>query len=234
MRNDIPDTDPGGDVDSDGGARRARRGGRNQRGRNRERQPRERQPREPRAPRPIDAAQLQEMALGYAARYATTAARLRTYLTRKLRERGWSGDALPDTDALVARITALGYVDDRAFAAARSRDLAARGFGSRRVRAALSAAGVSRDDVAATLDITADGDPDGDRDSNPRAAAYASAITFARRRRFGPFAREKTAADPARQRRELAAMARAGHDFDIARHVLDAPDEAAAMALTGE
>ncbi len=236
MRDDIPDADPGGAVDSDGETRRQPRGGRKQGRRNRDRTPRERQPREPRAPRPIDAAQLQEMALGYAARYATTAARLRTYLARKLRERGWAGDAPPETDALVARITALGYVDDRAFAAARTRDLAARGFGARRVRAALSAAGVSRDDVAATLDpseATADADPDADR-----RAAYATAITFARRRRFGPFARETaaghTATDPARQRRELAAMARAGHDFDIARRILDAQDEAAALAFSGD
>jgi regulatory protein len=196
----------------------------------------DRTPREPRAPRPIDAAQLQEMALGYAARYSTTAARLRTYLVRKLRERGWSGDIPPDTDALIARITALGYVDDRAFAAARTRDLAARGFGARRVRAALSAAGVSRDDVTATFDAAeeaAEADPDGD---NARAAAYATAIAFARRRRFGPFARDHGdgAADPARQRRELAAMARAGHDFDVARHVLDAHSEAEALALSGE
>ena len=194
----------------------------------------ERKPREPRVPRPIDAAQLQEMALGYAARYATTAARLRTYLTRKLRERGWSGEAPPETDALIARVTALGYVDDRAFAVARTRDLAARGFGARRVRAALSAAGVSRDDVAATFqaaDEAVEADPDGE---SARAIAYATAIAFARRRRFGPFARNhgETAADPARQRRELAAMARAGHDFDVARRVLDATSEADAQSLS--
>ena len=79
----------------------------------------------------------------------------------------------------------------------------------------------------------AEADPDGD---NARAAAYATAIAFARRRRFGPFARDHGdgAADPARQRRELAAMARAGHDFDVARHVLDAHSEAEALALSGE
>ena len=99
-----------------------------------------RPPREPRAPKPIDAAHLQDMAVGYAAKYATTAAKLRRYLQRKLGERGWSGAELPDVEGLVERICGLGYVDDRAFAASKMRDLTARGFGVRRVKGALAAA----------------------------------------------------------------------------------------------
>ena len=106
----------------------------------------------PREPRPLDAAQFQELALGYAARYATTAAKLRRYLARKLQERQWTPSDPPDIEALVARITGLGYVDDRAYATLKARELGARGFGQRRVRATLSAAGVSRDDSAAVLD----------------------------------------------------------------------------------
>jgi regulatory protein len=173
-----------------------------------------------RAPRPLDDSGLRELALGYAARYATTAARLRRYLQRKIGEREWTGAEPPDIEALVARLAGLGYVDDRAFAEARTRDLTARGFGARRVRGALAAAGVGRDDAEAA---TAP-DPD-----NP-ASALATAIAFARRRRFGPFARAASD-DPARRRRELAAMARAGHDFEIARRVLEARDEATVLAL---
>ena len=183
----------------------------------------ERAPREPRAPRPLDAAQLQDLAVGYAARYATTAAKLRRYLLRKLGERGWSGEQSPDTDSLIARITSLGYVDDRAYAASKARDLTARGFGARRVRGALSAAGVSRDDMRAATDPA--------EDSDGADPALATAIAFARRRRFGPFGREGTSADPARTRRELAAMARAGHDFAVAKRVLGAADEDALAGL---
>jgi regulatory protein len=190
-------------------------------GRNRRRKARPPREYKPREPRPIDAAQLQEMAIGYAARYATTAAKLRRYLQRKLGERVWTPADPPDIDGLVRRITTLGYVDDRVYAASKQRDLTARGFGLGRVRGALAAAGVSRDDVSAVL-APEDGLPE-----NP----HASAIAFARRRRFGPFAREGTPADPARRNRELAAMARAGHGFDVARRVLMARDEAAAEAL---
>jgi regulatory protein len=190
------------------------------------RKPREHRPREPRAPRPIDAAQLQDMAVGYAAKYATTAAKLRRYLDRKLGERGWSGETLPDVEGLVGRITSLGYVDDRAYAASKARDLAARGFGARRVRGALSAAGVGRDDVTAAIA------PDDDEDCDE--TALATAIAFARRRRFGPFARDGASTDPARMRRELAAMARAGHDFAVAKRVLGAADEDAVAGLSGD
>jgi regulatory protein len=175
----------------------------------------------PREPRPIDAAQLQEMALGYAARYATTAAKLRRYLARKLAQRLWTPAEPADLEALVTRLTTLGYVDDRAYAASKQRDLTARGFGQGRVRGTLAAAGVSRDDVSAVLA------PEDGAVVDP----YAPAVAFARRRRFGPFARE-AGLDPARRHRELAAMARAGHAFDVARRVLMATDEAAALALS--
>jgi regulatory protein len=178
----------------------------------------------PREPRPIDAAQLQDMALGYAARYATTAAKLRRYLQRKLGERVWTPSDPPDIDALVTRITKLGYVNDRSYAASKQRDLTARGFGAGRVRGALAAAGVARDDVAAVLT------PEDGMIADP----YAPAIAFARRRRFGPFARDGADGDPVRRNRELAAMARAGHDFAVARRVLSAADATAAEALSAQ
>ncbi len=183
-----------------------------------------RPPQEPRAPKPIDATHLQDMAVGYAAKYATTAAKLRRYLQRKLGERGWSGAELPDIEGLVERICGLGYVDDRAYAASKMRDLTARGFGLRRVKGALAAAGVGRDDVAATVDVGEDG----------AQVALTTAIAFARRRRFGPFGRDGASGDPVRMRRELAAMARAGHDFGVAKRVLGAKDEDAVGALGGE
>ena len=40
---------------------------------------------------PLDEAGLNELALAYVARYATSRAKLLAYLARKLRERGWGG-----------------------------------------------------------------------------------------------------------------------------------------------
>ena len=160
-----------------------------------------------RPPRPLDQERLRELALHYVGRFATTRAKLATYLSRKLRERGWAGDNPPDVAELVQRLAELGYVDDRAFGIAKAGSLTARGFGKRRVRQALAMAGVTEDDAT---------------DANEIADERASdaALRFASRRRIGPFAAEPH--DPVQREKALAAMIRAGHDFSIARLIVDA------------
>jgi regulatory protein len=155
------------------------------------------------APKPLDAAHLRDLALQYVGKYATSEAKLRRYLTRKLWERGWEGEGSPPVDTVVARLADLGYVDDRVFAEARGRGLSGRGFGARRVSADLGAAGIDRDLAS---EVAATGDP------------MAAAIAFARRRRFGPY--DTNAPDPDRRRKQFAAMMRAGHGVAETRRVL--------------
>ncbi|MCX9148391.1 RecX family transcriptional regulator, partial [Erythrobacter sp. WG] len=100
-----------------------------------------------RAKPPLTEANLRDLALHYAARFASTGARLEAYLARKIRERGLAEDAdgrmiAPDLPALVARLVELGYVDDDAYARMRARDLGGRGYGARRVEETLRHAGV--------------------------------------------------------------------------------------------
>ncbi|WP_114227003.1 MULTISPECIES: regulatory protein RecX [Sphingomonas] len=163
--------------------------------------------RERRAPKPLDEERLRELALHYVGRFATTRAKLRTYLERKLRERGWAGAQPPDTAALVERIGELGYVDDRVFALAKAGSLTARGLGGRRVRQALHQAGVGEEDAAGGLDLAA-------------GQAGESALRFARRKRIGPFALLRP--DPAGREKALAALVRAGHDFTLAKRIVAA------------
>ena len=61
---------------------------------------------------PLDREALERLALHYAGRYATTRAKLRLYLSRKLRERGWDGEGQAPVEALVERFAQLRYVDD--------------------------------------------------------------------------------------------------------------------------
>ncbi|HUG44962.1 MAG TPA: RecX family transcriptional regulator [Sphingomicrobium sp.] len=154
---------------------------------------------------PLDAARLGELALAYVGRFATTRAKLSVYLERKIRERGWAGQAPPDVEAIAQRLASLGYIDDAAFALSRARSLTERGYGSKRVRHSLRAAGV------------------GDEDSEParelaQAGAVESALRFARRRRIGPFG--SGTLDRAARQRALAAMVRAGHGFGLANAIL--------------
>ena len=163
--------------------------------------------RRPRKPRPpLTAAKLEELALHYVGRFATSRAKLISYLKRKLRERGWEGAGEPDLDCLAAKLVGLGYVDDRAYAVSKARSLTSRGYGERRVGQALALAGIGEDDGTEARSL-AQGD------------SVNAALRFARRRSLGPFA--KTAPDPRERERALAAMVRAGHRFALARAIID-------------
>lgn len=159
-------------------------------------------------PRPLDPARLEELAVAYVGRFATTRARLAQYLRRKLREKGWEAPRPPEIEALVERLARLGYVDDAAFALAKARSLGQRGYGERRVDQALRQAGVDDDDGAPAKALATTG-------------ATAAAIRYAQRRRLGPFAPEPT--DRKQRDRALSAMIRAGHNFDLARRLIDLP-----------
>lgn len=182
-----------------------------------------RQRREKRPKAPLNEAALRDLALSYAARFASTGARLEAYLARKLRERGVAEDAdgrtaTIDIPVLVARLVELGYVDDAAYARSRARDLGARGYGARRVEQVLWAAGVNEGIRAET----APGEL-----SRRRAA-----MLMAQKRRLGLFGSGREAsADPLTRRKAhekaVAAMLRAGHDYEHVRFILAAADEAA-------
>jgi regulatory protein len=165
--------------------------------------------RPPRKPRPpLDEEGLERLALHYAGRYATSRAKLRAYLGRKVQERGWAGPGEPPVERLVGRFAELGYVDDAAFAAARAASLGRRGYGERRVAEALRASGIEEPDAAPAREAARDG-------------AWAAALRFAERRRIGPYAGE--APDRAAREKAIAAMLRAGHGMDLVRRIVDAP-----------
>jgi regulatory protein len=157
-----------------------------------------------RAPPPLSQSALQELALRYVGKYATTRAKLRAYLARKIHERGWAGAREPDLGALADRFADLGYIDDASYAMAKSRTLSARGYGKRRLAEKLRRAGVNEDDGREAFDAA-------------EAEQIDAALRFAQRRRFGPFA--STAAEHSVREKWIAAMVRAGHPFGLARTI---------------
>jgi regulatory protein len=155
---------------------------------------------------PLDEAKLNELALRYVGRFATTRAKLRSYLARKLRERGWDGAREPDPAAIADRFADQGYIDDSSYALAKSRSLTGRGYGKRRVAQALLAAGVDEEHGIAARE-------------HAEEEQVSAALRFARRRRVGPFA-ESAILDPRQKEKALAAMIRAGHGFELSRAIL--------------
>lgn len=177
-----------------------------------------RTPRERRAPKPLDKERLNELALAYLARFATSAAKLETYLRRKLRERGWAGEGEPPVAALVQRCVAAGYVDDAAYARSKAGSLRRRGYGERRVDQSLGAAGIAadlREEVRGSAQ-----------------EARAAAVALARKRRLGPFGAPP--ADRTAREKQIAVLLRAGHRLDIARQVVEAGSTAALEAWAEE
>lgn len=158
-------------------------------------------------PRPaLDPEALERLALVYVGRYATTRAKMRSYLERKLLERGWNGSVPPAVPELTERLVRLGYIDDGAFASARAASLRRRGFGEYRLGQALRAAGIEEPDAASAKQAA-------------RHSALATALRFAKRRRIGPYS--VGGADTEARRKAFASMMRAGHPLEIVRRVLD-------------
>ncbi|MGK2910893.1 MAG: regulatory protein RecX [Sphingobium sp.] len=156
---------------------------------------------------PLNETRLRDLALHYVGRFATTRAKLISYLGRKLMERGWDEPQPADPHGLATRLAELGYIDDAGFAAMKGAALTRRGFGTRRVGEALRAAGVEETDRAPALDDAA-------------SAKWAAAEAFARRKRLGPYATSPVERD--KRDKQIAAFLRAGHDYAMARIWLDA------------
>ncbi|MFL6762662.1 MAG: regulatory protein RecX [Sphingomicrobium sp.] len=156
----------------------------------------------------LDQAGLQELALRYVGKYATTRAKLRAYLARKMEERGWKGEGRPDLERIADRFAEQGYINDASYALAQSRSLTGRGFGKRRLADKLRMAGVDgADSIAAN--------------EHADTEAVSAALRFAERRRIGPFAQDR-AERPTREK-WIAAMVRAGHSFELAKAIAALP-----------
>lgn len=186
-----------------------------------------------RAPRPITRGYLENVALAYLARFAATAKGLETVLMRRVtRSAAHHGTDPADGAALVrdliARYRDAGLIDDAAFAEARARTLHQRGLPLRAIAFRLRRKGVGAGDIDRALARLAEeaGLPDSpapDRVALDTAAARA----YARRRRLGPWRAPDRRADM--RERDLAALARAGFSYRVARAAMDeTPDDAGA------
>jgi regulatory protein len=172
---------------------------------------------------PVTAAYLERAALHYLERYSASVEMLRRTLRRRVekraRARGEEASAFFEMiEATVARAVSAGLVDDARFATARLATLRRRGTSSRGASAKLSAKGLSRDAVETAMESEREAVPEADSAAIEEKAAFA----YAKRRRLGPFRRPDIRA--LHRDRDLAALARAGFGYDLARRTVDAEE----------
>ena len=171
--------------------------------------------------KPITAKYLQNAATYYLERYPSTAEGLRRVLNRRVRRAEMAEAPVIDNvkqtiDAIVAKFVDAGVIDDKAFAQTKARALHRRGTSGRLTRQKLKLAGIDAD----TLDQAMAG-LDQELDTDPRQREWQAAVALARRRRLGPF-RQKERKE--HRDRDLAAMARGGFEYQLAKKVIDAAD----------
>lgn len=173
-----------------------------------------------RPPRKTTPKSVENAALSYLQRYATSAENLRAVLMRKVHRAAHAHDEDPApgvaiVDALIDRYLQAGLLNDAAYAEGRVAALHRRGMSRRGIRARLSAKGVAVDDIEKALDLLS---------LDVGNTEFVAACNYARRRRLGPW-RTKDRAE--RRDRDLAALARQGYGYELARRVIDAKDVAA-------
>jgi regulatory protein len=177
-----------------------------------------------RAARPITAKDLQNAATFYLERYPSTAEGLRRILNRRVRKAQLAEATVMENvqqtiAAIVARFVDAGVIDDQAFAQTKARALHRRGTSSRLTRQKLKLAGIDGETFNKAM-----AGLDQELHTDPGQREWQAATALARRRRLGPY-REKARKE--HRNRDLAAMARAGFAYDLARKVIDAVDAAA-------
>jgi len=169
----------------------------------------------PRQPKRISRQYLENAALYYLQRYATSAENLRRVLSRKVK-RSCAFHKLPEDEFypmiedLIKRYLSSGLLNDNSFAEARATTLRRQGKSRRAIEAKLTAKGLGKAHIAAALALAGD-------DSD---AELTAAVAMAKKKKLGRF-RVKPLKDSKDSQKEMAVLARAGFDYETARKALD-------------
>jgi regulatory protein len=182
------------------------------------------------ARQPLTPAVLENAALSYLGRFASSSDNLRRVLMRKVAraardgEEGQAAAGAGMVDALIARYLEKGLLNDRAYAAQAASSLARRGTSRFSIAGKLAQKGVDNDLVRETISAL---------DKEDGASELAAACALVRRRRLGPYRAPGKRAEF--RDKDLASLARAGFRLDVARRVLRVPDvEALERLARGE
>ena len=169
-------------------------------------------------PKPPTPERLEKTALAYLERYAASREGVRRVLMRRVERAARAGVAVREEGAaavetVLERLAAKRLLDDRLYAEGLAASLARRGLARGRIAERLKLKGLAREEIAAALGAV---DETGDDDA-------ARAARWAKKKRLGPYG--DPAKRAARRLRDIAALARAGFEPELARRIVDGPAE---------
>ncbi len=171
----------------------------------------------------LSATALDNAALHYLGRFASSSENLRRILMRKVERRATGEEERAEgarlVEELIARYRQTGLLDDRAYAAQAAASLARCGASRFSIGGKLAQKGIAAELVKETLAALDEGG----------SSEIVAACALVRRRRLGPYRAAGGAAEW--RRKDLATLARAGFGLDIARRVLAVRDIAELEAL---
>lgn len=176
-------------------------------------------------PPPLTAERVKKIAFFYLQRFDTSRGHLQDVLMRHAYRshrahqtdlamaKQWVGD-------LLQKLEAQGVLDDQRYANHHVESLIARGVSPRQIFLKLQQKGVDKAHIQAALQAL---------DDEMDKTAWRAAVTFAQKKKIGPWRRLDR---PANQQKELATMARHGHSYGLARKIIaaESPD---ILALDG-
>lgn len=173
-----------------------------------------RPPRKQKRPRKVSARYLENVALHYLKRYASTVSQLKRVLVRRVdrsvKEHGGDrAEALGWIDALTQKLVRNNLINDDAYAGMKAQSLRASGRSTRMIAQKLRMKGVAADLVQRKVALATAEVSDED-----------AARIWARKKRLGPFRKDLAKRDENRKR-DLASLARAGFSFGVAKKIID-------------
>ncbi len=166
----------------------------------------------PKQPKKISARYLENAALYYLQRFATSSENFKTVLRRKIDKsclfhKTDPAEFYPVVDRLAERYIATGLLNDPVFARAKTSTLRRQGKSQKAIEAKLQHKGLSKTDIANALTEI----------DESETAELDAAIALVKRKKLGIGRKEA--------QKELAVLGRAGFSFEIARKALSYKEE---------
>ncbi|NVJ90362.1 MAG: RecX family transcriptional regulator [Methylocystaceae bacterium] len=173
---------------------------------------------EQKIPKPVSPGSLRAAALRYIDRFATSRENLRQVLMRRVQKSNYYHETsivegMSWIEDLLNKLEAANFINDAQYAEMRAGALHRKGTSLRVISMKLKEKGISDQHIETALEALRE-------ETQSENLERDAAIALARRRRLGPWR------DPAKREdlkeKDLAAMARAGFSYDLAREIIEA------------